>query len=121
MTPLRLTVNGTDIAEPAEPRTHLADFLRDTLNLTATHLRCEQGVCGACTILVDGEPVITDDKGTPHDWRVEMINACAALQKADGSFAGDKRWMEDNPVIVTPYVMDAMEQVLSDLQDHPAK
>jgi len=57
MTPLRLTVNGTDIAEPAEPRTHLADFLRDTLNLTATHLRCEQGVCGACTILVDGEPV----------------------------------------------------------------
>ncbi|MPZ55975.1 MAG: 2Fe-2S iron-sulfur cluster binding domain-containing protein [Rhizobiales bacterium] len=57
MTPLRLTVNGEHIAEPVEPRTHLADFLRDSLNLTATHLRCEQGVCGACTILVDGEPV----------------------------------------------------------------
>ena len=57
MTPLRLSVNGRNIAEPVEPRTHLADFLRDALNLTATHLRCEQGVCGACTILVDGEPV----------------------------------------------------------------
>jgi carbon-monoxide dehydrogenase small subunit len=39
-----------------EPRTHLADFLRDQLRLTATHLRCEQGVCGVCTVLIDGQP-----------------------------------------------------------------
>ncbi len=40
-----------------EPRTHLADFLRDSRDLTGTHLGCEHGVCGACTILVDGAPV----------------------------------------------------------------
>jgi carbon-monoxide dehydrogenase small subunit len=39
------------------PRTHLADLLREKLRLTGTHLRCEQGVCGACTLLVDGEPI----------------------------------------------------------------
>ena len=40
-----------------EPRTHLADFLREKRNLTGTHLGCEHGVCGACTMLVDGVPV----------------------------------------------------------------
>ncbi len=39
-----------------QPRTNLADFVRDTHNLTGTHLGCEHGVCGACTILVDGVP-----------------------------------------------------------------
>ena len=41
----------------SKPRTHLADFLRERLSLTGTHLGCEQGVCGACTVLVDGAPV----------------------------------------------------------------
>jgi aerobic carbon-monoxide dehydrogenase small subunit len=53
---IALTVNGRRVSGTAEPRTHLADFLRDTLDLTGTHLRCEQGVCGACTILIDGAP-----------------------------------------------------------------
>ena len=39
-----------------EPRTHLADFLREQLRLTGTHLGCEHGVCGACTVLIDGAP-----------------------------------------------------------------
>ena len=56
MKPVRLTVNGRVISETVEPRTHLADFLRERLNLTATHLRCEQGACGACTLLIDGQP-----------------------------------------------------------------
>jgi carbon-monoxide dehydrogenase small subunit len=56
MTPLQLTVNGRLVAESIEPRTHLADFIRERLNLTATHLRCEQGACGACTLLIDGQP-----------------------------------------------------------------
>ncbi len=54
MTPLRLTVNGEAIEAAVAPRTHLADFLRDTLGLTGTHLGCEHGVCGACTVRLDG-------------------------------------------------------------------
>ncbi|MFG1347714.1 (2Fe-2S)-binding protein, partial [Xanthobacter autotrophicus DSM 431] len=53
---IRLTVNGRAVAAEAEGRTSLADFVRDTLNLTGTHTGCEHGVCGACTLLVDGEP-----------------------------------------------------------------
>jgi carbon-monoxide dehydrogenase small subunit len=56
MSEISLVVNGRTVRGTAEPRTHLADFLRDQLQLTATHLRCEQGVCGACTILIDGAP-----------------------------------------------------------------
>ena len=55
--PVRLTVNGVERTAPAEPRTSLADFLRDALDLTGTHVGCEHGVCGACTVLWDGEPV----------------------------------------------------------------
>ena len=54
--PLSLTVNGRRVEAAVEPRVHLADFLRDVLRLTGTHLGCEHGVCGACTILVDGAP-----------------------------------------------------------------
>ena len=56
MMQINLTINGQGVEELVEPRTHLADFLRDRLHLTATHIRCEQGVCGACTILIDGSP-----------------------------------------------------------------
>jgi aerobic-type carbon monoxide dehydrogenase small subunit (CoxS/CutS family) len=51
---LRVRVNGEERHGCAQPRTTLADFLRDELGLTGTHLGCEHGVCGACTILVDG-------------------------------------------------------------------
>jgi len=53
---ITLTVNGRSVTATVEPRLHLADFLRERQLLTATHLGCEQGVCGACTILIDGEP-----------------------------------------------------------------
>jgi aerobic carbon-monoxide dehydrogenase small subunit len=51
---ISLTVNGTRYAEEVEVRVTLADFIRHQLNLTGTHLGCEHGVCGACTILFDG-------------------------------------------------------------------
>ena len=54
---LEITVNGRAVKASVEPRTHLADFLRDHLNQTGTHLGCEHGVCGACTLLLDDVPV----------------------------------------------------------------
>ncbi|MEG6508868.1 2Fe-2S iron-sulfur cluster-binding protein [Methyloligella sp. 2.7D] len=56
MTQVTLTVNGKPLSAEVEPRTHLADLLRETHNLTGTHIGCEHGVCGACTILIDGVP-----------------------------------------------------------------
>lgn len=56
-TSVHVTVNDTAFDRTIEPRLLLSDFLRDTLGLTGTHVGCEHGVCGACTILLDGEPV----------------------------------------------------------------
>jgi carbon-monoxide dehydrogenase small subunit len=54
---IRMTVNGKSYERTVEVRKTLADFLRDDLDLTGTHLGCEHGVCGACTIVVDGAAV----------------------------------------------------------------
>jgi carbon-monoxide dehydrogenase small subunit len=54
--PIRITVNGRTVEAAVEPRQHLADFVRDELWLTGTHTGCEHGVCGACTIYLDGRP-----------------------------------------------------------------
>ena len=53
---IAVTVNGRARTAEAEPRRLLADFLREELGLTGTHLGCEHGVCGACTVLIDGAP-----------------------------------------------------------------
>ncbi len=54
---IELQVNGTAVTAEVEPRTNLADFLRDTLRLTGTHIGCEHGVCGACTVILSGAAV----------------------------------------------------------------
>jgi aerobic carbon-monoxide dehydrogenase small subunit len=54
---IALTVNGERVEARVEARTHLADFLRDALGLTGTHIGCEHGVCGACTLRLDGAMV----------------------------------------------------------------
>jgi len=51
---ITLTVNGEPVAETVEPRMTLVDFLRETLGLTGSHVGCEHGVCGACTVRLDG-------------------------------------------------------------------
>jgi aerobic-type carbon monoxide dehydrogenase small subunit (CoxS/CutS family) len=57
MVDITLRINGATRTGSPEPRKTLADFLRDDLNLTGTHLGCEHGVCGACTVIVDGRAV----------------------------------------------------------------
>src|SRR5438067_7596349 len=67
------------------------------------------------------EPVITDAQGGRHDWRVELIDKIASLQKSDGSWMGEKRWMEDNPVLTSAYTILALEEAQKDLNEHAVK
>jgi aerobic-type carbon monoxide dehydrogenase small subunit (CoxS/CutS family) len=54
---INIRVNGVDLEQPVDPRTHLVDFLRDQLDMKTARVGCEHGVCGACTIRLDGEIV----------------------------------------------------------------
>jgi len=67
------------------------------------------------------EPVITDGQGNKHDWRAELVQKLIGLQKEDGSWQGDKKWMEDNAVLTTAYVVLTLQEVQQDLKQHPAK
>lgn len=69
----------------------------------------------ARALRVYGEPTIVDLQGKKHDWRVELIDKLAALQKPDGSWAGNKKWMEDNPVLATSYVVLALQEAAASL------
>ena len=98
MTAVAVTVNGARLVTDIEPRESLADFLRERCRLTATHLGCEQGACGACTVLVDGKvtrsclrlAIMCDGKsvqtleGFADDRIMEVLrrhfHACHALQ-----------------------------------------
>jgi carbon-monoxide dehydrogenase small subunit len=54
---IEITINGTRYERTVEPRMLLSDFIRQDIGLTGTHVGCEHGVCGACTVLFDGQPV----------------------------------------------------------------
>jgi aerobic-type carbon monoxide dehydrogenase small subunit (CoxS/CutS family) len=76
-----MTVNGERIRRRVEARVHLADFLRESLDLTGTHLGCEHGVCGACTVRVNGE----------------IVRACLMLAvQADGTVIDTIEGMSDS-------------------------
>jgi squalene-hopene/tetraprenyl-beta-curcumene cyclase len=68
-----------------------------------------------------GEPVITDAAGAKHDWRAELIAKLASSQQTDGSWTGEKRWMEANPVLATSYAVMALEEAREDLKIQPTK
>lgn len=68
-----------------------------------------------------GEPIITDPKGVKHDWRVELTAKLASLQLQDGTWIGDKSWMENNPILATAYGVLALEIVQQDLAEKPVK
>ncbi|WP_333826637.1 (2Fe-2S)-binding protein [Pararhodobacter sp.] len=56
---MAISINGTDVAIPDDPRVSLADLLREELHLTGAKIGCNQGACGACTVLIDGERVLS--------------------------------------------------------------
>jgi carbon-monoxide dehydrogenase small subunit len=83
--PIRLHLNGTWVRHDATPRTHLGDFVRDHCGLTGTHLGCEHGVCGACTVLVDDQPVRSC---------ITFAVACDQKDVRTIEGYGDDPWME---------------------------
>lgn len=74
----------------------------------------------ARALRVYGEPILTDAQGRKHDWRIDLIDKVAALQKEDGHWQGQERFMEANPVLATCYSLMAVEEALADLREHPA-
>ncbi|HUZ75340.1 MAG TPA: (2Fe-2S)-binding protein [Stellaceae bacterium] len=88
-----LQLNGRSVADDVPPRLNLADFLRERRNLTGTHLGCEHGVCGACTVLVDGAPT----------------RSCLALAVAcDGRAVQTIEGLEHDPIVAV--LRDAFHQ-----------
>jgi carbon-monoxide dehydrogenase small subunit len=83
--PIRLHLNGAWVRHDATPRTHLGDFVRDHCGLTGTHLGCEHGVCGACTVLVDDQPVRSC---------ITFAVACDQKDVRTIEGYGDDPWME---------------------------
>lgn len=74
---LKLEVNGVNHEADVEPRRLLADFLRDDLQLKGTRVGCEHGVCGSCTVLMNGQPVrsCTTLAVQAHDARIETVES----------------------------------------------
>ncbi len=68
-----------------------------------------------------GEPVVTDAQGAKHDWRAELVDKLASLQKPDGSFVGQTKWMEGNPVLCTAFAVLSAEEVVADAKEHPGQ
>ena len=80
-------INGDPVAVDVEPRLHLADCLRDVLSLTGTHLGCEHGACGACTVIVDWAQVETPLNGHAIDDGL-IRQAAEEIDPSDDFYAG---------------------------------
>ena len=85
---VELTVNERTVEASAEPRTSLADFVREKLDLTGTHLGCEHGVCGACTLLLDGVPAL-----------LRSVNLAPNAASAEIQSAAGSAWPSDPPSV----------------------
>ncbi len=67
-----------------------------------------------------GQPTLTDADGTTHDWRVDLIAQLQKSQNPDGSWTGSRRWFEGNPVLVTNYAVQALQEARESLKEKPA-
>ena len=88
---ISLTVNGIEYQETAEARMSLADFLREKLDLTGTHLGCEHGVCGACTILLEGEAVRACLMLAVQADGASLMTVEGLAQESAGGLTGEER------------------------------
>ena len=68
-----------------------------------------------------GEPTVTDAQGNQHDWRAELSDKLESMQQPDGSWVGEPRWMENNPVLATSIAVLCLEQAQADQKVHPAR
>jgi carbon-monoxide dehydrogenase small subunit len=89
--PIALKVNGEAVEATVEPRTHLIDFLRNHLSLTGSHAGCEHGVCGACTVLIDGEIVrgclaLACQQDGTEIWTVEGLTQSGTIADLQQAF-----------------------------------
>jgi aerobic-type carbon monoxide dehydrogenase small subunit (CoxS/CutS family) len=89
---IEVTVNGRKIGAVVPPRLLLSDFLRDNLGLTGTHIGCEHGICGACTILFDGQAarscLLFAVQTAGHDiWTVEGLSESGAIADLQEAFS----------------------------------
>jgi carbon-monoxide dehydrogenase small subunit len=92
---VRLNVNGKEYEKEVEPRMLLADFLRDSLGLTGTHVGCETGSCGSCTVLLDGRPVkscliLTAQANGSSITTIEGISGDKGMNKVQKSLSESK-------------------------------
>jgi squalene-hopene/tetraprenyl-beta-curcumene cyclase len=74
----------------------------------------------ARSLAVYGEPMITDKAGKEHDWRLELIAKLTAIQQKDGSFVGEKQWMENDSVIATVLAAMALQDAVQSLEEPAA-
>ena len=116
---ITLQVNGRKVEAQVEPRTNLADFLRATLRLTGTHVGCEHGVCGACTVIVDGRAtrsclMLAVQADGAEVETVESLGRADALSPLQQAFS-DCHALQCG--FCTPGMLMTLE---SYLRDHPA-
>jgi carbon-monoxide dehydrogenase small subunit len=117
---ITVTVNGRRYEREAEPRLLLSDFLRHDLGLTGTHVGCEHGVCGACTILFDNEParscIMLAVQADGHD-----IQTVEGLAAADGTLAPIQSAFRDAHALQCGFCTPGFLLTLSAfLRDHPS-
>lgn len=118
MSSVTITVNGKEYRREVEPRMTLADFLRHELGLTGTHLGCEHGVCGACTVLIDGR---TGRSCLTFAVQADgcSITTIEGLASEDGTLNSLQQAMQEHHGLqcgfCTPGVLMTLTELLSDV------
>jgi aerobic carbon-monoxide dehydrogenase small subunit len=119
--PVRIEVNGRWYEADVEARRTLADFLREDLNLTGTHLACEHGFCGSCNVLLDGEAVRSCLMFAVQA-QGRSIQTVEGLAEADGSLSELQQAFTEHHALQCGFCTPAMLLTAQEfLRDHPGE